>query len=81
MRLELRRYLWEQSLDIEEGTLYPLVRRLEGFGLLHSRWSSGAGRHRRYYRLSAEGETVRDALAHEWRALNRVMDTVQENTP
>jgi DNA-binding PadR family transcriptional regulator len=74
----LRRLLLAQGLDIEEGTLYPLVRRLEGFGLLHSRWSSEEGRRRRYYRISAEGETVRDALVREWRALNRVMDTVQE---
>lgn len=77
----LRRQLQGQGLDIEEGTLYPLVRRLEGFGLLHSRWSSEEGRRRRYYRISVDGEQVRDALMQEWRTLNRVMDTVQERSP
>lgn len=77
----LRRRLQEQGLDIEEGTLYPLVRRLEGIGLLHSRWSSEEGRRRRYYRISSEGEEVRDTLMQEWRTLNGVMDIVQEQSP
>lgn len=39
----LRKKLQAVGVDIEEGTLYPLVRRLEHQGLLHSQWREGEG--------------------------------------
>jgi DNA-binding transcriptional ArsR family regulator len=42
-------------LEVDQGTLYPLLRRLEGQGLLESRWALEEARPRRYYRISAEG--------------------------
>ncbi|MEX2506859.1 MAG: helix-turn-helix transcriptional regulator [Pseudohongiellaceae bacterium] len=77
----LRKRLQERGLKIEEGTLYPLIRRLEDLGLLHSRWSNEEGRRRRYYRISADGQMVRDMLTTEWQGLNRVVETVQEAAP
>lgn len=69
----LRKALAEHGLEIEEGTLYPLLRRLEGQGLLESRWRVEDGRRRRYYRATADGARVRAALVEEWDALNHVM--------
>lgn len=65
----LKRSLAEAGLDIDEGTLYPLLRRLEGQGLLESRWSLEEERPRRYYRLSAAGKDVLRNLGREWKAL------------
>ena len=67
----LRKALQAVDIDIEEGTLYPLVRRLESYGLLDSRWSSEEGRKRRYYRTSAKGVETLNALQADWQQLNR----------
>src|SRR5689334_7395659 len=58
--------LAEKGLDIEEGTLYPLLRRLEKQGLLESEWEVGEARPRKYYRISPAGREVLDALSTEW---------------
>ena len=51
----LRKALAEQGLEIDEGTLYPLLRRLESQGLLTSVWREEEKRNKRFYRLSPEG--------------------------
>jgi PadR family transcriptional regulator, regulatory protein PadR len=58
--------LAEQGLDVEEGTLYPLLRRLEKQGLLESEWEVGESRPRKYYRVSSAGGDVLTALSTEW---------------
>ena len=70
----LRQALAEGGMPIEEGTLYPLLRRLEGQGLLASEWNTEHSPPRRYYRLSADGEQTFVALADAWRAQARVID-------
>lgn len=62
----LRERLAAQGLEINEGTLYPLLRRLESQGLLDSDWEVGEGRPRRYYRLSGHGKKVLAELRTEW---------------
>jgi PadR family transcriptional regulator PadR len=70
----LRQALAERGMPIEEGTLYPLLRRLEGQGLLASEWRIEDGPPRRYYTLSEQGvETYRD-LVTAWGSLTSVMD-------
>src|SRR5262245_3509577 len=54
----LRKALGERGLEVDEGTLYPLLRRLESQGLLASEWREEDKRNKRYYRLSKEGEQV-----------------------
>lgn len=66
----LRKALQAVDIDIEEGTLYPLVRRLESYGLLDSRWSSEEGRKRRYYKTSRQGEESLKILESDWKQLN-----------
>ncbi len=66
--------LAEMGLEIEQGTLYPLLRRLESQGLLQSNWNVEGSRPRRYYQLSETGALLLEELAAEWRSLTDVMN-------
>src|SRR5262247_882348 len=66
----LRKALAEQGMAIDEGTLYPLLRRLESQGLLVSEWREEEKRNKRFYRLSAEGKLILKQLAAEWQSIN-----------
>ena len=66
--------LAESGLQIDQGTLYPLMRRLETQGLLESAWRIEEARPRRYYKLSPQGRQALAALTDEWRRLNQVME-------
>ncbi|WP_372625756.1 PadR family transcriptional regulator [Arsukibacterium sp.] len=69
----LRRQLQDNGIDIDEGTLYPLVRRLADQGLLDSEWQQGEGRERRYYQLSELGAELLQQLTGEWTTLNTAL--------
>lgn len=69
----LKRVLNEKGFAIDEGTLYPLMRRLESQGLLTSDWRIEDGRPRRYYRLSEPGLQVFEKLKTDWKGLTDVM--------
>jgi PadR family transcriptional regulator, regulatory protein PadR len=58
--------LKENGLEVDQGTLYPLLRRLESQGLLRSTWRIESDRPRRYYMLSDEGRTFLPKLKKEW---------------
>lgn len=66
----LRKTLSDQGMAIDEGTLYPLLRRLESQGLLASVWREEEKRNKRFYRLSAQGEAILQQLLTEWRSIN-----------
>lgn len=70
----LKQALAEGGMPVEEGTLYPLLRRLESQGLLVSEWNTEHAPPRRYYRLSADGERALAQLTDAWRDQVRVMD-------
>lgn len=70
----LKQALAEGGMPVEEGTLYPLLRRLEGQGLLASEWNTDSAPPRRYYRLNEEGARALKALAGAWFDQVRVMD-------
>jgi DNA-binding PadR family transcriptional regulator len=62
-------------MEVNEGTLYPLLRRLEEQKLLDSEWRLvGEARPRRYYRINAAGEAALAALTVEWRVLAASLD-------
>jgi len=76
----LRKKINAKGLEIDEGTLYPLIRRLATQGLLTSEWRHDDKRKKRYYRISTLGEEVLTALVLEWRELNGSIDSIlQEN--
>lgn len=70
--------LAERGLEIDQGTLYPLLRRLESQGLLDSVWNVEGSRPRRYYILSSNGGRVLEALTADWHDLIGVMETLLE---
>jgi PadR family transcriptional regulator PadR len=74
----LRQALADKGMPVEEGTLYPLLRRLEDQGLLISEWRIEDGPPRRYYSLSAAGRTQLKSLTKTWRELvdtaNRLLE-------
>ena len=63
-----------KGLDIDQGTLYPLLRRLEAQGLLKSEWNVEGSRPRRYYILSEDGIQVLEGLTEVWRDLTGTME-------
>ena len=67
----LRKTLEDKGLFVEEGTLYPLLRRLESQGLLTSEWREEDKRAKRFYRLSPDGARMLDLLLAEWQAIDR----------
>ena len=78
----LRKTLSEHGLEIDEGTLYPLLRRLESQGLLVSQWREEEKRKKRFYLLSTNGAGVLDQLLAEWRNIDLSINEVlkeQEN--
>lgn len=66
----LRKILAEQGMVIDEGTLYPLLRRLESQGLLVSEWREEEKRNKRFYRLSDEGKAILKQLLTEWQTIS-----------
>lgn len=52
-----------------------------GQGLLHSKWREGEGREHRYYKISAFGEAVFQALIGEWQTINQSLKLPLKETP
>ena len=72
----LRQALAADGLEMEESTLYPLLRRLEAHGLLTSEWREEEKRKKRFYRLSAAGIAMLSALTEEWRGISSSLDQI-----
>ncbi len=67
----LKQQLSALGLEIKEGTLYPLLRRLENQGLLQSEWRViDEARPRRYYQLNPQSKKVLEDLQGEWKRLS-----------
>jgi PadR family transcriptional regulator PadR len=76
----LRKDLAERGLEIDESTLYPLLRRLETQGLLLSEWREEDKRNKRFYRLSPEGEQILTRLLDEWNSINTSVTRIFQHT-
>src|SRR5450432_88695 len=66
----LRKDLGVLGIEIDEGTLYPLLRRLETQGLLDSEWREENNRQKRFYKLSREGRAILKQLLAELEKIN-----------
>ena len=75
----LRKSLHDLGIDIDENTLYPLLRRLETQGLLESQWREEDKRKKRFYRLSDAGADVLEELLKEWRGINQAIERIVEH--
>lgn len=74
----LRKHLSDAGIEIDEGTLYPLIRRLAEQELLTSEWKNTDGRERRYYLLSDKGHDVLGQLTEDWQQLNESISALLE---
>ena len=66
---ELMQRLYQRSVgafDLPEGTIYPVLRRLEGEGHVSSRWEDVHGRKRRVYKLTAKGRRHLQEQRSQW---------------
>ena len=65
------------GFGVDANTLYPLLRRLEKQGLLTSDWNTEEARPRKFYRTSADGTGLADALSRDWDDLNAAFLTLR----
>ncbi|HEY2121179.1 MAG TPA: helix-turn-helix transcriptional regulator [Candidatus Acidoferrum sp.] len=72
----LRKALADHGMAIDEGTLYPLLRRLETQGLLVSEWREEDKRNKRFYKLSADGKLILKQLLAEWRSIDASLNGI-----
>lgn len=66
----------EGAFDLAEGTVYPALYRLEGGGLLASKWTTLGGRRRRVYRLTGRGRKELSREREEWKSFATAMEAV-----
>ena len=64
------------EFELLEGSLYPVLHRLERDRLVASSWSDVAGRKRRVYKLSRKGRAALEQQERDWRRFERAMNLV-----
>lgn len=68
-------------IDLKEGTLYPVLYRLEDAGLIVAEWDPPArGVPRKYYKITAKGKKRLEELAESWRSWVRVVNEVLDGS-
>src|SRR3974390_774557 len=72
----LRKALAEHGMEIDEGTLYPLLRRLGTQGLLTREWREEDKRNKRFYVLSSNGKQVLKQLLAEWKSIDQSLNGI-----
>lgn len=75
----LMKRLEDQGMQVDQGTLYPLLRRMEEQGLLESSWRVETSRPRRYYVLSEFGGKILGEMTAEWSRIKTTVDKLLEN--
>lgn len=69
------------SLEWKEGSLYPVLIKLEKKGLIKSYIKKEEGRNRKYYSLNQPGQTLLDQLKSEWALINQTLDNLWKEEP
>lgn len=70
--------LSDNGLEVDQGTLYPLLRRLETQGLLESAWRVEEARPRRYYVISVQGRKALPQLQEEWNTIVAALQRITQ---
>lgn len=68
----------DHDIPMDANTLYPLMRRLEGQGLLESRWETGEAKPRKYYQITADGLAVLEKTKAYWKKFSNNVDAMLE---
>jgi len=72
----LIKQLSDKNFEVDQGTLYPLLRRLEERGLLQSDWVVDDSRPRKYYQINESGKEIFADLKDEWGEMVKVLEGV-----
>lgn len=64
------------DFDLPEGTIYPVLRRLEAGRLVASKWETVEGRDRRVYRLTVRGKRALERGRKEWQVFRDAVGSV-----
>ena len=75
---ELVNILADKGISVEANTLYPLLRRLEGQGLLLSIWETSGTKPRKYYTRTEKGNEIFEALKKQWSGMVSNIDNLWE---
>jgi PadR family transcriptional regulator, regulatory protein PadR len=76
----LRKALADRGLTVDEGTLYPLLRRLEAQGLLLSEWREEEKRNKRFYKISRDGKAILKQLLADWQAIGTSLEQILQES-
>jgi PadR family transcriptional regulator PadR len=76
---EIIKNLNDAGLNVEEGTLYPLLRRLESDEVLSSHWETSGPRPRKYYTVTKYGKEIRTKWLSSFNAISKVIERLEEN--
>lgn len=68
----------DSQIPMDANTLYPLMRRLEGQGLLKSEWDTGESKPRKYYRITEDGLAVLERTKEYWKLFSENVDALLE---
>lgn len=68
----------DRDIPMDANTLYPLMRRLEGQGLLKSQWDTGEGKPRKYYQITPEGLEVLEKTKQYWDLFSKNVNAMLE---
>ncbi len=75
------RTIRQLGYEVEENTLYPLLRRLEKNGWVKSQWDVSLDRPRKFYGVTAAGRSLRNKLLGIWKKQNEILKHVLEEKP
>jgi DNA-binding PadR family transcriptional regulator len=64
------------ALEVPEGTLYPVLHKLENVGLVRSHWEKVNGRRRRVYAASPKSQNALRERFESWQRMSRAIDSV-----
>lgn len=69
--------LKDAGLPVEEGTLYPILRRLDEEKMLASRWETSGPRPRKYYVVTEYGRDIREKLLESLKSITLAVESLE----
>jgi DNA-binding PadR family transcriptional regulator len=73
---QLQQFLAARGLLIQEATLYPLLKRLQGQGYLQSEWRIDDDRPKRFYQLTPEGKQILEEMLSVARNISSSVEAI-----
>ena len=70
-----------EIFQLKDGTLYPVLYRLEDDGLVVSRWSEAKGKQaaRKYYEITDNGKQALDEIRIVWKSISDGIEKIMED--